>query len=247
MRKTSLALVLVVLMIFPTSLSAKNREKAWEFGAVFGYMDTDTPDSDVLTKIENSAAYGLRFGYHFSAAVEAEVFADYQSSEAPVSDDTITFFAMPADLIDPDPTSGESFQGIAPGSADSEDVTVLRAGLAITGNFLTDRDGSTVPYITAGLGVIQETREGFPFDYVVRITPDPNVPTTFTDETRSDEVNERFDSSAILTIGVGARTFFTDNFGVRYELRYIHHDSFDELVDEYLASVGVTWLLGPGS
>jgi opacity protein-like surface antigen len=245
MRKTSLALVLVILMIFPTSLSAKNREKAWEFGVLYGLMDTDTPDSDVLTKIDNSPSYGLRFGYHFSAAVEAEFFADYQSSEAPTSADTVTFFAMPSDLVDPN--MNESFQGVAPGTAESEDVTVLRAGLAITGNFLTDRDGSTVPYITAGLGVVQETRDGFPFEYVVRTTPDPNIPQDFAEETRSSEVNERFDSSAILTIGVGARTFFTDNFGVRYEIRYIHHDSFDELVDEYLTSVGVTWLLGPGS
>ena len=246
MRKTSLALVLVVLMILPTSLSAKNREKAWEFGALFGYMDTDTPDSDVLTKIDNSSSYGLRFGYHFTAAVEAELFVDYQSSEAPTDDDTVTFYEMPQDDLDPDPNAGELFIGTSPGP-DSEDVTVLRAVLAITGNFLTDRDGSTVPYITAGLGVIQETRDGFPFEYDVSVA-DPNLglPTRVT-ETRSGEVGERFDSSAILTIGVGARTFFSDNFGVRYEIRYVHHDSFDELVDEYITSVGVTWLLGPGS
>jgi len=199
----------------------------------------------VLTKIDKSPSYGLRFGYHFTAAVEAELFADYQSSEAATSEGLVIFSAMPENLVDPNMM--ESFQGVAPGLAESEDVTVLRAVLAITGNFLTDRDGSTVPYVTAGLGVIQETREGFPFDYVVRTTPDPNTPQNFTEETGSDEVNERFDSSAVLTIGVGARTFFTDNFGVRYEIRYIHHDSFDELVDEYITSVGVTWLLGPGS
>ncbi len=239
MRKTSLALVLVVLMIFPTSLAAKNREKAWEFGAVAGWMDTDIPDSDTLTKIDNSATFGLRFGYHFSAAIEGEIFADYQSSEAPTNANVVSFYAMPEMSLDPN----ENIVGINP--TEPEDVTVLRAVAVITGNFLTDRETSTVPYVTAGLGVIQETRDGFPFDYVVSM-PDPNGPGTVS-ETRSGEVTERFDSSAILTIGVGARTFFTDNFGVRYEIRYVHHDSFDELVDEYITSVGITWLLGPGS
>jgi hypothetical protein len=246
MRKTSLALVLVVLMIVPTSLPAKNREKAWEFGAYLGWVDTDTPDSDTLTKIDGSEAFGLRFGYHFSAAVEAEFIADYQSSQASATENMALFFAMPADDINPDPNAGESFVGVNSG-IEEEDVTVMRAYAVITGNFLTDRETNTIPYITAGLGVIHETREGFPFDYTVRITPDPNVPTTFTDEVRSGEVTERFDSSAILTIGVGARTYFSDNFGVRYEIRYMHHDSFDELVDEYITTVGATWLLGPGS
>lgn len=244
MRKTSLALVLVVLMIVPTQLVAKNREKAWEFGAMFGWMDTDTPDSDTLTKIDNSSSLGLRFGYNFSPTVEAEIFADYQSSQAPTSDNATSLFGMPEMQIDPN--MGEAFLGVT-GGAEDEDITALRAVAVITGNFLTDRETNTIPYITAGLGVIQETREGYTYEFTVRTTPDPNVPTTFTDSTRTDKINERFDSSAILTIGVGARTFFSDNFGVRYEIRYIHHDSFDELVDEYITSVGITWVIGPGS
>jgi opacity protein-like surface antigen len=230
-------------MIVPAPLTAKNREKAWEFGAVAGWMDTDTPDSDTLTEIDNSIAYGLRFGYNFSAKIEAEVFADWQSSEAPTSATNTTLIGMPEAQIDP---NTDDFLGIT-GGAENEDVDVLRAVLVITGNFLTDRETSTVPYVTAGLGVIQETRKGYEYEFGVRNTPDPNMPTTFTDRVETDQIGERFDSSAILTIGVGARTFFTDNFGVRYEVRYVHHDSFDELVDEYITSVGVTWLVGPGS
>jgi len=244
MRKTSLALVLVVLMIVPAPLTAKNREKAWELGAVFGWMDTDTPDSDTLTRIDNSEVLGLRFGYNFSPAIEAELFADWQDSEAPVSDNATELFGMPAMMVDPN--MGDSFQGIS-GGAEVEDVSVLRAAFVITGNFLTDRETRTVPYLTAGLGVIQETREGYSYEFTVRNTPDPNMPLNFTDRVETARIDERFDSSAILTIGVGARTFFTDNFGVRYEVRYLHHDSFDELVDEYVTSVGVTWVLGPGS
>jgi len=244
MRKTYLALVLVVLMIVPTPLVAKNREKAWEFGAMFGWMDTDTPDSDTLTKIDNSASYGLRFGYNFTSAVEAEIFADFQSSQAATSADATLLFGMPQSQIDPN--MGEAFLGVT-GGAEEEDVTVLRAVAVITGNFLTDRESNTIPYVTAGLGVVQETRDGYSYEFAVRTTPNPNVPTSFTDSTRTDKINERFDSSAVLTLGVGARTFFSDNFGVRYEIRYIHHDSFDELVDEYITSVGITWLVGPGS
>ncbi len=108
----------------------------------------------------------------------------------------------------------------------TRDVDVIRALILITGNFLTDRDIRTVPYVSAGLGVIQETREAF--------TPPGGGP----------EVNEAFDSSAVLTIGVGGRTFLTDNFDVRYEVRYAHHDSFDELQDEFISSVGITWVVG---
>ena len=108
---------------------------------------------------------------------------------------------------------------------DGEDDDFVRAVGVIVGNFLTDRDTKTVPFVLAGVGVIQETRKAF--------TDGSGV-----------EVAESFDSSALLSIGVGARTFFTDNWGIRYEVRYNHHDSFTKGQDEYLAAIGISWVVG---
>ena len=108
---------------------------------------------------------------------------------------------------------------------DGHDDDFVRALGHITASFLTDRDSHTLPYISAGLGVIQETRAAF------------------TDSTGT-RVLESFDSSAILTLAVGARTFFNDNWGVRYEVQYGHHDSFTLGQDEYVISAGITWVVG---
>ena len=83
---------------------------------------------------------------------------------------------------------------------DGNDDNFVRAVAVVTGNFLTDRDTRTVPFVSAGLGVIQETRKAF--------TDGSGAP-----------VFESFDSSALLTLSVGARTFFSDNWGVRYEVQ----------------------------
>ena len=104
------------------------------------------------------------------------------------------------------------------------DDSFRRTLLLITGNLLTDRDMNTVPYISAGLGIIQETRAPF------------NGP--------MGHVLESFDASAILTIAFGARTFFTDNLGVRYEAAYNRQNSFDLGQNEYVLSAGITWLVG---
>ncbi len=104
-------------------------------------------------------------------------------------------------------------------------TTFERAMIELSGNFLSDRDTSTFPYIVAGLGVVSETRDAF---------EDPN----------GVEVLESYDAAAVLTMGLGARTFFHDDWAIRYEARYFHHDLFEASQDEYEISAGVSWILG---
>jgi hypothetical protein len=70
------------------------------------------------------------------------------------------------------------------------------------------------------------------------VTIDP-----FTDRNGNRQV-EAFDSAALLTLAVGSRYFFNENWAVRYEARYFHHDAFDTGQDVYVLDVGVSWVLG---
>ncbi len=108
------------------------------------------------------------------------------------------------------------------------DTQFTRTVLAITANFLADRETRTLPYVSAGLGTVQEKIYAF------------------TDESSGspERVAESFDSSAMLTIGIGARTFFTQNWGVRYGARYNHHQGFEQGQDEYEVNAGITWVVG---
>jgi opacity protein-like surface antigen len=110
--------------------------------------------------------------------------------------------------------------GLASGDVANRDASFTRATVHITGNFLTDRETPWVPYITAGLGIITQTL----------------------DET--DTELEAFDAGTILTLGVGTRYFWSDNWAGRVEARYNHHDAFEENQDEYVLALGVSWLLG---
>jgi len=186
MRKAPLFLTLIASLMFLPAAQAKNRDKSWEFGAAVGHMDADGGSG-----IENSVGPLIRAGYHFSAALEAELSLSSTSTDV-----------------------------------DGHDADFLRAMICITGNFLTDHETATIPYVTAGLGVINETIKGY------------------TDKATGDEILESFDSAAILTLGVGARTFFSENWGIRYEARYNHQNSFDQNQDEYVVSAGVTWIVG---
>jgi opacity protein-like surface antigen len=186
MRKAHLCLLMLLTTVgFVSNAEAKNRDKSWEFGAMYQHIDADRGSG-----VKNSYGEELRFGYNFSSKVEAELLYGVTSTDHLENDDDF-----------------------------------VRILAIITANLFTDRDTKTVPYISAGLGVIQETRSAF---------TDPNGMRVF----------ESFDSSAILTLGAGARTFFNDNWGVRYEARYNHHDSFTLGQDEYLLAVGVTWVVG---
>jgi len=186
MRKVHLfALMLLTTVALVSNIEAKNRDKAWEFGAAALHIDAARE-----TGVSNSIGPELRFGYNFTSKVGAELQYGVTSTEHDDQDDDFT-----------------------------------RAVVVIIGNFLTDRETRFVPFVSAGLGVIQETRKAFT-------------------DSSGNRVLEAFDSSAILTLAVGSRTFFSDSFGIRYEARYNHHDSFSKGQDEYIIGLGVTWVVG---
>lgn len=193
MRKTRFFLALIAMTMLVNLVEAKNREKAWEFSAMGGWMNTDEIDDPEVVSSDNSGAIAFRFGYHFSATLETEITAEFNKADT--------------------------------GDSESEFV---RAALVLTGNFLTDRDTRTIPYISAGLGVINQTVDAYTLEGPIMDT----------------EVGEQFDSAALLTIGFGARTFFNDWFGLRYQIRYLHHNTFEENQDEFLVGFGVTIVVG---
>ncbi|HKY31260.1 MAG TPA: outer membrane beta-barrel protein [Candidatus Polarisedimenticolia bacterium] len=177
MRKAVLYLVLVPMLAYATAAQAKNRDKAWEFGAYAAHVDADRDAG-----VDNAVGPELRFGYNVTAKVGAELLYGRTSTEV---------------------------LGI--------DTEFQRVAVVVTGNFLTDREISTIPYITAGLGIITGEVDTEP---------------------------EAFDAGTILMLGVGARTFWHDDWGVRYEVRYNHQDWFEENQDEYVLALGITYLLG---
>jgi len=117
-------------------------------------------------------------------------------------------------------TEVELILNTASGETAGRDSSYLRSTLHITGNLLTDRETPWVPFITAGLGIITET----------------------IDATETEA--ESFDAGTILTLGVGTRYFWNDNWAGRVEGRYNHHDAHEENQDEYVVALGISWLLG---
>jgi hypothetical protein len=114
---------------------------------------------------------------------------------------------------------------MASGETSGRDATYMRSAAVITGNFLTDRETPWIPFISAGLGIVNETLDA-------------------TRDEMGNEVLESFDAGTILTLGVGTRYFWSDNWGGRFEVRYNHHDAFEENQDEYVLSAGITWVVG---
>ena len=185
MRKAPLVLAMIPLFLFASAAVAKNRDKAWEFGAFIAHIDADRG-----ADVDNAVGGELRFGYNFTAKVEAEVTINQASSESA-----------------------------------GRDASFLRTAALITGNFLTDRETPWIPYISAGLGIITETVDA-------------------SRDSLGNELPEAFDAGTILTLGVGTRYFWNDNWGGRFEARYNHHDAFEENQDEYVLALGVTWIVG---
>jgi len=232
MRKAPLFLLLIATVTFVSFVSdveAKNRDKSWEFGIFVTHLDGDRS-----ADIENSMGAQVSFGFNFSAKIELELTLAQNRFEFEEFDRATTNALTDVGALaisEPLP---------------ARDETLNRAIFNITGNFLTDRETRMVPYVSGGLGVVQETRDGFPL-LVNIINPadpngqDPNIPDRIDTQI---EVNETFDSSAVLTLAAGARTFLTDNWGIRYELRYFHHDSFGLNQDDYQIAVGATWVVG---
>jgi outer membrane protein W len=185
MRKAPLVLAVIPLILFASAAEAKNRDKAWEFGAFLVHLDGDRDAG-----VDNEIGGELRVGYNFTAKVEAELNVLLASGE----------------------TAGR-------------DASYTRAVAVITGNFLTDRETPWIPFISAGLGIVTETVDA-------------------TEDSMGNEILEAFDAGTILTLGVGTRYFWNDNWGARFEGRYNHHDAFETNQDEYVLSAGITWIVG---
>lgn len=248
MRKAPLSLMLIATLAFAPAAEAKNRDKSWEFGALVGNIDGDRDGG-----VGNGISGELRFGYNFSSKVMAELWLSDEHAEQgntpdfiPLAIGAVPLPVCPETFSRTTPTCLASISSVSPDI--NKEVDFRRAIVTVTGNFLTDREGNTIPYISAGLGIIQETREGYPFDtQYLSSADDPNDPNTIrivTLQEGSGKVLESFDSSAVLTLAVGARTFFNDNWGIRYEVAYAHHNSFDVNQDEYAVRVGATWIFG---
>ena len=247
MRKALVILLLIATVAVVPTAEAKNRDKSWEFGAFVAHIDGDRSEL-----VDNGIAAEIRIGYNFSSKIAAELSFSNEDTEQGRTRDLVALGTpaipepgCPADVFVTTPTCVSS---VGSAAADLDrDVTFRRAVLSITGSFLTDRETRTTPYISAGLGFIQETRADFPFDlsYQVSIDDgDPNTPRVTGTRSVPGESLESFDSSAVLMLSVGARTFFTDNWGARYEVGYAHHDSFGANQDEYAVKVGITWVVG---
>ena len=248
MRKALVILLLIAAIAIVPTAEAKNRDKSWEFGAFVANIDGDRG-----ALVDNGIAAEIRIGYNFSSKIAAELsFSDENTEQGRTGDlvalgtPEIPEIPCPATILDSTPDCVTMVESSSPDL--DKDVTFRRAVLAITGSFLTDRETRTIPYVTAGLGFIQETRADFPFDldYEVSTDHDGDPNTLRLKQTRSvsSESLESFDSSAVLTLAVGARTFFTDNWAARYEVGYAHHDSFGANQDEYMVKVGITWVVG---
>ncbi|HEY3176022.1 MAG TPA: outer membrane beta-barrel protein [Candidatus Polarisedimenticolia bacterium] len=248
MRKAPLFLTLILTLAFASAVEAKNRDKSWEFGALVNHID-----GDFNAKSSNGIAGELRFGYNFSSKLMAELWLSDEQTEQGNTPD-FQLLGLRSIREDPCPNVFDAntptcTTAIFPTTADfNKSVELRRAIVTVTGNFLTDRDGNTIPYISAGLGFIQETREPSTFETPYRVSEDddnnPSTPRVISDRNAKGDVLESFDSSAILALSIGARTFFNDNWGVRYEVGYAHHNSFDKNQDEYTMRVGMTWIVG---
>ena len=137
----------------------------------------------------------------------------------------------------------------------------LSISLGLTANFLTETDSRTIPYVSVGIGAVQEMRDGALncVDLIqigansvtcADINPDGTVKDPNSNITQPEDHVEwirtidRKDTGNLLTIAAGARTFLSEWFGVRYEVRYFHHDAFEDNQDAIEASAGVTFVIG---
>src|SRR5262249_52630671 len=147
-------------------------------------------------------AYGFRAGYAFTKKLMAELAVDSFSS-----DRTLTVFlgdpSFPASQVPVDSKVNTSFVSYT---------------IGLCANFLTERDVKTKPYFNVNLGFITEDRNGATYSHQFN----PNDPNSVV----SGVFPAEKDTSTLLSVGAGARTFFTDMIGIRYEAKYLHHDSF---------------------
>ena len=228
-----------VIVLASAAVFAEVRKEAYELG-VYGGIE----NGDNNLNVASNHAFGLRFGYAISAKIMAELNVDMFDTNR-----EITGFAG-----DPSqPATQRPFAVDAP-----TQFTSFTA--ALTANFLTEREVNTKPFLTVGLGIVSEERDGT--NECVDLNPAQTDPTrcsdVFPNGSSKDPTNpmiqpnsvswQQFlpekDTGTALTLGFGARTYFGPWFGLRYEARYFHHDSFNANQDAFQLSVGATFVLG---
>jgi len=191
-----------LLLTAATAASAGVREKGYEIG-VYGGFENGDPHTNVPT----GGSYGFRAAYAFTKKLMAELTVD----AFPSSRDLIIRVGDPSIPIKQVPA------GISP------NADFLSYTLGLTANFLTERDVKTTPYFNVSLGFMTESRSAGSFS----VRSNPNDPNSV--------VNGQFlaqkDTGTALSVAVGARTLLTPTMGLRYDLRYIHHDTFGKNQD----------------
>ncbi|MBI3448552.1 MAG: porin family protein [Acidobacteria bacterium] len=198
-----------------TATPAGIRDKAYEVG-VYGGVE----NGDHRTSVKSGGSFGIRAGYLFTKKIMAELTVDgFPASRditERVGDPSLPVLQVPVQT--------------------KPSATFVSYMLGLTANFLTERDTKTNPYFNVSLGFVNESRGSS--DFSVRTNPnDPNSVVAGT-------ILARKDTGTGLSVSAGARTFLRNNFGIRYEIRYIHHDTFTINQDGFQFSAGATFVLG---
>ncbi len=219
-------------------------DKCFEIGVSGGIQSGDNNQN-----VSSGSSYGLKFAYAISQRIMIELSVDKYDTTR-----DITGFAgppsQPANQVEFSNEAGTDF---------------LYIGMGLTANFLTESDSATIPYVSVGLGSVVEERAASQFCLDLKPDADPNssAAVACSDITPDGQVKDpnqnianpdeevswqtfldEKDSGTLLTVGIGARTFFNDWFAVRYEVRYYHHDTFDQNQDAFEATAGATFVLG---
>jgi outer membrane protein with beta-barrel domain len=198
-----------------TTTWAGIHEKGYELG-VYGGIE----NGDHRTQVPARGAYGFRAAYAFTKKIMAEMVVD---SFPTTRDVTIR-------VGNPSLPASQVATTITP------DARFMSYSVGLMANFMTERDVKTTPYFNVNLGFITEDRGGGRFS--VRTVP--SNPGSVV----SGEILAQKDTGTLLTVGAGARSFLTDTIGLRYEIKYIHHDSFGINQDGLQGTVGATFVLG---
>lgn len=244
---TALAAAAAILCAATPATSAEFYKGVWEASVMGG-----SSSGDDNLEVDTGTTFGVRGGYSLSSKIMLELMVEYFDTEQEVSG-----FAGPPN----DPASQVEFFIPA-------DSSFLYYSIGLTANFRSETEGARViPYLTVGLGAATQERDEYKgcvqiasiafdlnnpnnevtCDDLDLETEQPKDPTVAVNPNDFDfpEDGERSDTGTLLTAGLGVRWFVTPRFGLRGEIRYYHHDTFDQNQDAWPAvDLGVTFLLG---
>lgn len=237
MRGSQICLVAGVILLCAAGPSAAGiYEKGFELGLDLGRQSSNEPG------VSGDSSFGLKVGWAITQKLMIE--GDYAHFNT--QREYNGFAGDPSS-----PANQVSFARQA--TTEFEYYTI-----GLTANFRTETDARTLPYITVGMGSVVQSRAAAHFCVDLKpagsitcadVNPngtkkDPNAGFDPSVEVAWLDFLPREDTGTLLTVGAGARTFFTDWVGVRYEVKYYHHDAFDENQDTFEGTFGATFFLG---